>query len=174
MGKVSRRGGYLCQITCSYCPLFGYFPAAPGAVRILTLVFYLPTLLFSSLFPIILALTVAETHCKGEPKSHNISLVVGAATESYYSSLTVSKRTVEPRYGWSPSLSLPQLHATRRKLPHTSVHRRWHAGDNHACVTFRVWVGAAPEFWDKCCPGSCMRPVPWRAASDRPAVDAAS
>ncbi len=124
MGKVSRRGRLSVSNHLLLLPTLWVFPSYPRGCQDPYLVFYLPTLLFSSLLPIILALTVAETHCKGEPKSHNISLVVAAATESHYSSLTVSKRTVEPGWGWSPSLSLPQLHAARRKLPHTSVCRR--------------------------------------------------
>lgn len=53
-----------------------------------------------------LLLTTAVMLRDGEAKSHYISLAVALAAESYYSSLTVSKRTVEPGYSDHPSLFL--------------------------------------------------------------------
>jgi len=99
MGKVSRRRRLSVSNHLLFLPTLWVFPIYPRGCQdpypcLLSPYFALP---------IILALTVAETHCKGEPKSHNISSVVAAATESHYSSLTVSKRTQEQGCGRSLS-----------------------------------------------------------------------
>lgn len=108
MGKVSQKGRLSVSKHLLLLPSLWVFPSCPRACQDPSPC--LPSPCFALLSPPHHScLSVAETHCKGEPKSHNISLVVAAATESHYSWLTVSKRTVEQGCGCSPSLSYTLL-----------------------------------------------------------------
>lgn len=118
---------------------------------------------FDSLLPVPFFLTMLVMHWKEEPKSHYISLVVAVATESHYSSLTVSKRAAVlclAHYSLSLSLSHPAPLAGNCLILQQAGGETAATPMHVSLSRLRAWVGVGFGVTHKCCQGSSRGTLP--------------